>query len=100
MPAIALRIHWLEIRLVVQEQHAEMVAVVLKLRLRPGGTALIALAIRDEVSPLSLEQTSVDRKQRQGDQVCLSVGSQGTFLPERHTKVLLCGTHVYFLLSE
>ena len=28
-----------------------MVAAVLKLRLRPGGVALIALAIRDEVSP-------------------------------------------------
>lgn len=27
-----------------------MVAAVLKLRLRPGGVALIALAIRDEVS--------------------------------------------------
>ena len=36
-------------QLQLQEQHAEMVAAVLKLRLRPQGTALIALAIRDEV---------------------------------------------------
>ena len=40
--------------LLVQEQHAEMVAAVLKARLRPDGTALIALAIRDEVRPLPL----------------------------------------------
>lgn len=38
--------------IVVQTQHAEMLAAVLKLRLRPHGTALVALAIRDEVGPL------------------------------------------------
>ena len=34
----------------MQEQHAEMLAAVLKLRLRADGKALIALAVRDEVT--------------------------------------------------
>ena len=44
------------LHLLMQEQHAEMVAAVLRLRLKPDGTALIALAIRDEVCPLSLQE--------------------------------------------
>lgn len=39
----------------MQEQHAEMLAAVLKLRLRADGKALIALAVRDEVTHLSLQ---------------------------------------------
>ena len=63
-----------------------MVAAVLKVRLRPDGTALIALAIRDEVCPLSFEKTTafLVRRQRQGYQGCLSVGSPGTWATERH----------------
>ena len=38
-----------------QERHAEMVAAVLKLRLRQGGVCLVAIAIRDEVRRSALQ---------------------------------------------
>lgn len=49
----------------MQEQHAELVAAVVKARLRPDSTALIALAIRDEVSSLSLERRTAFLEGRQ-----------------------------------
>ena len=52
-------------QLLMQKEHAEMVAAVLKLRLRPDGTALVALAIRDEVCPFSHQGT--DKPHLTGD---------------------------------